>query len=80
MYIRRMAKARVVKSSRIPIRVTPTQNRTLQAAADRAGIGLSTWVLMVALEAARIEDAMFCASHRLSFSARTGCPKCRGGK
>ena len=47
-----MAKARTVKSSRIPIRVTPTQKRTLQAAADLAGIGLSTWVLMVALAAA----------------------------
>jgi uncharacterized protein (DUF1778 family) len=41
------------KDKIVQIRLTDEQRKTLQAAADRAGADLSTWMRMVALEQAR---------------------------
>lgn len=50
----RPKKAKVDQKARIvQIRVTDEQLKTLQAAAERAGADLSTWMRMVSLEQAR---------------------------
>ena len=42
----------VLKDRAILVRVTETQKETLAKAAEKAGIGLSSWILTVALAAA----------------------------
>jgi uncharacterized protein (DUF1778 family) len=46
----------VRKELSLHIRVTEAQKAELSAAAERAGIGLSSWMLAVALRAARKAD------------------------
>jgi len=41
------------KDHLIPVRVTAAQKRTLNAAATKAGLGVSPWLLMLGLKAAR---------------------------
>jgi uncharacterized protein (DUF1778 family) len=50
-----MARPRLVSAKRekIELRVTAEQKLALRAAARLAGLPMSTWVLLVALEAAR---------------------------
>lgn len=43
----------VRKEALIPVRVTTAQKRTLTAAAAKAGLGVSPWLLMLGLKAAR---------------------------
>jgi uncharacterized protein (DUF1778 family) len=45
---------KVHKEKSIQIRVTVDQKATLAEAADRAGLGLSSWMLTVALAAAKV--------------------------
>jgi uncharacterized protein (DUF1778 family) len=45
------------KTETVNIRVTAEQKRELAAAADHAGLGVSSWMLSVALGAARKEGA-----------------------
>lgn len=48
---------RAQKGEHVNIRLTSEQKRELAAAAQRAGAGLSTWMLIVALQEARKEGA-----------------------
>ena len=47
-----MPRKKVRKEKTIQLRVTAAQKATLTNAADKAGIGLSSWMLSVALAAA----------------------------
>jgi uncharacterized protein (DUF1778 family) len=47
-----MPKKKALKEKTIQLRVTAAQKATLSKAADKAGIGLSSWMLTVALAAA----------------------------
>jgi uncharacterized protein (DUF1778 family) len=44
---------RVTKDETVPIRMTTEQKKTLAAAAQAAGMGLSTWLLSLGLRAAK---------------------------
>lgn len=44
---------RVTKDETVPIRMTTEQKRTLAAAAQAAGMGLSTWLLSLGIKAAK---------------------------
>lgn len=46
----------VRKEESIHIRVTTEQKAALQAASDKAGIGVSSWMLLVSLREARGTD------------------------
>ena len=45
-----------LKTAHIQIRATKTQKKVLAKAAKKAGIGLSTWMLMVSLAAANGDE------------------------
>lgn len=52
MAVAKRRRKKVLKEKSIQIRVTDAQKETLAAAAERAGLGLSSWMLSVSLAAA----------------------------
>lgn len=51
-----MAKTKVTKDEMIRLRVTVQQKRQLEAAARKAGLSLSSWMLTTSLRAAQAES------------------------